>query len=182
MKTFEEDKEKYEKFKMDLQAKSNETEERVRSVLSQIESLQNQISDLKKQQQEYDSKMQKVEDEITLHKKHKKFLDLIAIASKNKDPKNQKQRKKMKLAAELEELKTNQPVQQKGSDMTFVTQSAAVTRPMPQTLKGKSQIVRARQAAISTMNGSPMSKHHSAMAGNVKNVTIEEEPTEVQTN
>ena len=48
MKTFEEDKEKYEKFKMDLQAKSNETEERVRSVLSQIESLQNQISDLKK--------------------------------------------------------------------------------------------------------------------------------------
>ena len=41
MKTFEEDKEKYEKFKMDLQAKSNETEERVRSVLSQIESLQN---------------------------------------------------------------------------------------------------------------------------------------------
>lgn len=32
MKTFEEDREKYEKFKMDLQAKSHETEEKMRQV------------------------------------------------------------------------------------------------------------------------------------------------------
>ena len=32
--------------------------------------------------------MQKAEDEIGLHKKHKKFLDLIAIMSKNKEPVN----------------------------------------------------------------------------------------------
>ena len=31
--------------------------------------------------------MQKVEDEIALHKKHKKFLDLIAISAKIKTPK-----------------------------------------------------------------------------------------------
>ena len=31
-KTFQEDKEKYEKFKMDLQAKSHQTEEEVRNV------------------------------------------------------------------------------------------------------------------------------------------------------
>ena len=39
-------------------------------------------------EQEIDSKMQKVEDEMTLHKKNKKFLDLIAIAAKHKKPKN----------------------------------------------------------------------------------------------
>lgn len=92
-KTFQDDKEKYEKFKMDLQAKSHQTEEEVRKVQLQIENLTNLINELKKQKQEFDSRSQKVEDEITLHKKHKKFLDLIAIASKNKVPVNQKKRK-----------------------------------------------------------------------------------------
>jgi len=87
-KTFQEDKEKYEKFKMDLQAKSHQTEEEVRNVQWKIEQLSQEINELKKSEQEFDSKMQKVEDEITLHKKHKKFLDLIAIASKNKEPVN----------------------------------------------------------------------------------------------
>ena len=38
-KTFQEDKEKYDKFKMDLQAKSQQTEEDVRKVMAQIEGL-----------------------------------------------------------------------------------------------------------------------------------------------
>ncbi len=99
-KTFNEDKEKYEKFKMDLQAKSHQTEEEVRKVQSQIESLQNLIHELKKEDAEYESKMSKVEEEITLHKQHKKFLDLIAIASKNKKAVNQKQRNYMKMMRE----------------------------------------------------------------------------------
>ena len=40
-KTFEEDKEKYEKFKLDLQAKSHQTDEEVKRVLEQIEYLNN---------------------------------------------------------------------------------------------------------------------------------------------
>ena len=95
-KTFEEDKEKYEKFKMDLQAKSQQTDEEVKRVIKQIDSLAQEINDFKKMEQEIDSKMQKVEDEMTLHKKNKKFLDLIAIAAKHKKPKNQKKRKMMK--------------------------------------------------------------------------------------
>lgn len=47
-KTFQEDKEKYEKFKMDLQAKSNETEKEVRKVLVDIDDFTNKINDLKK--------------------------------------------------------------------------------------------------------------------------------------
>ena len=39
MKTFEEDTEKYKKFKMDLQAKSQQTDEEVKRVQCQIESL-----------------------------------------------------------------------------------------------------------------------------------------------
>lgn len=47
-KTFQEDKDKYEKFKQDLQAKSNETEEEVRQISKQIEALLVTINDLKK--------------------------------------------------------------------------------------------------------------------------------------
>ena len=105
-KTFEEDKEKYEKFKQDLQAKSHQTEEKVRSVIGQIESLSNKINELKKMQQEMNAKMQKVDDESKLHRYNKKFLDLIAIASKNKVPVNQQERKMRKealLVAEVDE-------------------------------------------------------------------------------
>ena len=63
-KTFEEDKEKYEKFKMDLQAKSHQTEEEVRKVQKLIEELTNKINDHKKEEAEYQSKMSKVEEEI----------------------------------------------------------------------------------------------------------------------
>ena len=73
---------------MDLQEKSRQTEEEVRNVQKQIEDLSNLITDLKKQEAEHQSKMSKVEEEITQHKQHKKFLDLIAIASKNKIPVN----------------------------------------------------------------------------------------------
>jgi hypothetical protein len=47
--------------------------------------------------------MSKVEEEITLHKQHKKFLDLIAIASKHKKAVNQKQRNYMKKLREQQE-------------------------------------------------------------------------------
>lgn len=47
-KTFQEDKDKYEKFKQDLQAKSTETEDAVRTIQKHIEMLLGQINDLKK--------------------------------------------------------------------------------------------------------------------------------------
>ena len=56
--------------------------------------------------------MQKVEDEMTTHKKHKKFLDLIAIASKNKKWVNQKRRnmrKAMKNSVESTENSIDHP-------------------------------------------------------------------------
>lgn len=52
-KTFQEDKEKYEKFKMDLQSKSHQTEEEVRKVQKQIEDLTNYINEKKKEEAEY---------------------------------------------------------------------------------------------------------------------------------
>ena len=81
---------------MDLTAKSHQTEEEVRKVQKQIEELASVIANLKKEDGEHNSKMSKVEEEITQHKAHKKFLDLIAIASKNKQPVNQKKRMKNK--------------------------------------------------------------------------------------
>ncbi len=48
-KTFQEDKDKYEKFKQDLQAKSTEVEDSVRTIQKHIEMLLGQINDLKKE-------------------------------------------------------------------------------------------------------------------------------------
>ena len=96
-KTFQEDKEKYEKFKMDLHSKGMATEEEVRSVAQKIEQLVNSINELKKEEAEVQSKMSKVDEEIQSHKQHKKFLDLIAIAAGEKKPINQKKRLQMKL-------------------------------------------------------------------------------------
>ena len=102
-KTFHEDTEKYQKFKLDLTAKSQQTEDEVRKVQSKIESLTNQIATLKKQEAEILSKESKLEEEIVTHKASKKFLDLLAIASGNKKPVNQKKRKKMKEILERKE-------------------------------------------------------------------------------
>ena len=47
-KTFQEDKDKYEKFKQDLTQKSTETEEQVRQISKQIEALLQTINELRK--------------------------------------------------------------------------------------------------------------------------------------
>ena len=49
-KTFQEDKDKYEKFKQDLQAKSTETEESVRKQHNKIEELLKEINNLRKEE------------------------------------------------------------------------------------------------------------------------------------
>lgn len=54
-KTFQEDKDKYEKFKQDLQSKVSDSEEDVRKVQRQIEILQGQIYDLKKEESQLTS-------------------------------------------------------------------------------------------------------------------------------
>lgn len=83
--------------------------------------------------------MSKVEEEMTQHKQHKKFLDLIAIASKNKKPVNQKRRQYMKKLRQTDDnddqsepeqrFQSNNYTQGKGArvnDATFLTQSQNV--------------------------------------------------------
>ena len=66
----------------------------MRVVQKRIEKLTFDINELRKQEGDIMSKTSKVEEEISIHKQHKKFLDLIAIASKVKKPVNQKLRKR----------------------------------------------------------------------------------------
>lgn len=51
-KTFQEDQEKYEKFKLDLQARSHKTEEEAQRKQREIEAMSYEIYDLKKQEGE----------------------------------------------------------------------------------------------------------------------------------
>ena len=84
--------------------------------------------------------MSKVEEEMTQHKQHKKFLDLIAIASKNKKPMNQKRRQYMKKLRQTDDNDDQSEPEQRGNmynnytqgkgarvnDATFLTQSQTV--------------------------------------------------------
>ena len=66
----------------------------MRAIQKKIEQLSGSINELRKQEGDIISKTSKLEEEISIHKQHKKFLDLIAIASKVKKPVNQKRRKR----------------------------------------------------------------------------------------
>lgn len=57
-------------------------------MLKNIETLTGTIAELRKQEGDCISKTSKLEEEMGAHKEHKKFLDLIAIASKHKKPVN----------------------------------------------------------------------------------------------
>ena len=60
----------------------------MRAIQKKIEQLSGSINELRKQEGDIISKTSKLEEEISIHKQHKKFLDLIAIASKVKKPVN----------------------------------------------------------------------------------------------
>ena len=125
--------------------------------------------------------MQKVDDESKLHRYNKKFLDLIAIASKNKVPVNQKERKMRKealLVAEVDEQENMNALQQQSQrigDMTFLTQSAAAdvnqVSNMARARSMKRGSPKGRQVALAGNNGS---NWNSTQVVNAKNVTIDE--------
>lgn len=63
-KTFQEDKDKYDKFKQDLQQKSTETQEEVRLISKKIEGLNNTISNLRKEETQLSSQESKYHEEL----------------------------------------------------------------------------------------------------------------------
>ena len=121
-KTFQEDKEKYEKFKLDLTAKSQQTEDEVRKVQKQLEDLTAEINNLKKQEAEFISKESKLEEETHQHKGSKRFLDLLAIAQGGKKPVSQKRRKRMKEQMDRNQEEADRQDPNSGKDF-FMTQA-----------------------------------------------------------
>ena len=84
-----------------------------------MDKLTSEIIELKKIESELASRENKLEEEIKTHKESKKFLDLIAIASKNKKPVNQKKRERRKTLLANANFDLNQRSQQDSS--TFIT-------------------------------------------------------------
>ena len=79
-KTFQEDKDKYEKFKQDLQAQSNLTEEQLRNTNRQIENLELELKELHKHNNYIKSQETRCVEDLQLYKRDKTFLDLLAIS------------------------------------------------------------------------------------------------------
>ena len=84
-KTFQEDKDKYDKFKQDLQQRSTEVEEEVRKISKKIEGLQSEINDLTKMENTLVSQESKYQEELYAFKRDKTFLDLLAISDGRKE-------------------------------------------------------------------------------------------------
>ena len=93
-KTFKEDKSKFEKFKMSLQAKSNQTESEITNTIQANEKLQLTINDKKKEEAQLASQISKNEEEIKHHKKNKEFLEELR---NNFNPSNSKKNRLRKI-------------------------------------------------------------------------------------
>ena len=91
-KTFQEDKDKYEKYKMDLQNKSQITEQSRVAANRQDETLLAEINALQKEDNSHTSNQHKTDEELEICKAHKKFLDLLAIGAGLKKPRPQKKK------------------------------------------------------------------------------------------
>lgn len=95
-----------------------------------MDGVNSEINELKKVESELASRESKLDEEIKTHKASKKFLDLIAIASKIKKPVNQKKRARVKAMNEAanDDLRGNAH-NERGSS-TFITQGARGTGPI----------------------------------------------------
>jgi len=80
-KTFDEDKDKYEKYKMDLQSKSSVTEDQVRDAHRKIDELLTEIHKLRKVESSLVSQQSKTMEDLTSCKTHKKFIDILSIGA-----------------------------------------------------------------------------------------------------
>lgn len=92
-KTFKEDKSKFEKFKMQMQAKAQQTDQEIQNMIQANERLMQKINLLKREEASKSSQMSKIEEEIKLHKKNKAFLDEMS-ESYNQGQKKAKAAKK----------------------------------------------------------------------------------------
>ena len=74
-KTFKEDKSKFEKYKMSLQTKANETETKITNQIQCNEKFLQTINDKKKEEAQLTSLISKNEEDIKLHQSNKLFLE-----------------------------------------------------------------------------------------------------------
>lgn len=140
-KTFQEDKDKYEKYKMDLQNKSQITEQNRVTANRQDEALLAEINSLQKEENSLKSNQHKTEEELEICKAHKKFLDLLAIGAGLKKPRPQRKKK----AADDYTDGTGTPAvgsrmsrgQKEGRSTTFMTQPPNVGGPPSKKSLGK---------------------------------------------
>ena len=131
---------------------------------------------MKKQEAELTSKDSKLEEEIVLHKTSKKFLDLLAIASKNKKPVNQKLRRKKKELLERQSSEQldddHQKVEKVSDQQTFVTQNSVINQKKRKTTVNKSSFIKSStsNAVVDEADQRP-----SIMSGNATVTELENE-------
>lgn len=89
-KTFEEDRDKFKKYMHDLNQKAVETAAEVTEHTNIKNDLIAKMSQLQAAIQKKKSKIKKIDEELIVFKKHKGFLDRLAINAKKKIPKEKK--------------------------------------------------------------------------------------------
>lgn len=85
-KTFDEDKDKFQKYMDDLNRKAEETAEDVKRLTNDKNEKLSMISGMQQGIQKKKSKIKKIEEELTIFKQHKQFLDTLAVSAGKKQP------------------------------------------------------------------------------------------------
>lgn len=83
-KTFDEDKDKFQKYMDDLNRKAEETAFEVSKLIQEKNEKMDRISELMNNIQLKKSKTKQIEEKLNLYKQHKKFLDGLAVSAGRK--------------------------------------------------------------------------------------------------
>ncbi|CDW84021.1 UNKNOWN [Stylonychia lemnae] len=106
-KTFDEDKDKFQKYMDDLNRKAEETAFEVSKLISEKNEKMDRISELMNNIQLKKSKTKQIEEKLNLYKQHKKFLDGLAVSAGRKQART-------KVKQQVEDISAaNSPDQQK---------------------------------------------------------------------
>jgi SMC interacting uncharacterized protein involved in chromosome segregation len=89
-KTFDEDKDKFQKYMDDLNRKAEETAQDVQRLTSEKNEMMDRIQQLQLKIQKKKSKIKQIDEKLVVFKQHKHFLDTLAVSAGKKSRKSKR--------------------------------------------------------------------------------------------
>ncbi|CDW82053.1 UNKNOWN [Stylonychia lemnae] len=123
-KTFDEDKDKFQKYMDDLNRKAEETALDVQRLTNEKNERMEKIQQLQINIQKKKSKIKQIDEKLVVFKQHKYFLDTLAISAGKKQPRTAAQRAELGLEGKAEvQMRQTRAQKKEASGNFFLTQT-----------------------------------------------------------